>query len=82
LHAPDYIDGADEQFGQKTQNIEEEKLKEGLQVLQDLLKNEILSLYDAHIVKQPELKNNDASIDGEGKHIAFEIDTDSFGDTH
>ena len=75
---------AAEPVDQQTQKfVQEEELEaetEDLRVFQDVLKNDVLPIYQARVVKQPEILANAAG-EGEGQQIVFEVDTNSFNDT-
>lgn len=79
-----YDRAAAEPVDQQTQKfVEEEKIKteiQELRIVQDVLRNDVLPIYQARVVKQPELLAN-APGEGEGEQVVFEVDTSSFNDT-
>jgi hypothetical protein len=68
---------------QTQQFIEEEVIdvqQQKLRTFRQLLKNDILSRYQARVVRQPELLAN-APGEGEGEQIVMQVDPNSFDDT-
>ena len=79
-----YDQAAAQPVDQQTQKfVQEEELKaesEDLRTFQDMLKNDVLPIYQARVVRQPEILAN-APGEGQGQQIVFEVDTNSFNDT-
>jgi len=79
-----YDEAAAKPVDQQTEEfVEQEKVQteiQELRIFQNVLRNEVLPIYQANIRKQPEILAN-APGEGEGEQIVFEVDTNSFNDT-